>query len=272
MHRRQSYHHHVLHRFSYDYGTHFTKYQFSNKTEVRASNLLTEPDSTNSHFTLFGTDRAGKTVAVYLDLSANKPRKCSKYDDLSSEGDFELWSLSKLRGACMFGQEVQYYRRKVDHACTIEEAFVNTPTITKTCECTAADYECESGFFRNDENGECIPLSGYQESWGSCDAGSTALRAPYRRIPRSKCVNGVKLDTPTTTSCFAGYTTGAWFAIIVFPIAAVAALTLGLMRYRRRGGNFSEIPGRMQAFIERFRGVRYQPVASDHNTLMDDYA
>ena len=175
----------------------------------------------------------------------------------------------------MFGQQVQFYRRKPNVDCYIEEAFINPPQLVKTCECSRADFECESGFIVTDSSNStgskaCVPLAGYEATWGSCSSGSSALLAAYRKIPRSKCVNGLRMDTPEYKGCFGDYSAGAWIAMIFLPIAVVAGVTAGLLRSRKHRVMVGGFLGRLK---DRFRGVRYARLTTDDaDTLMDDYA
>ena len=170
---------------------------------------------------------------------------------------------------CIFGQQVQYYRRKADSNCYIEEAFINTPQVVKTCACTRADFECETGFIMSADGGkdrECVPLTGTSTaSWDSCSSGTAA----YRRVPRSKCVDG---DVPPCLGggVGGGHSAGAWFAMVFLPLALVGGIAGGLVYSPKHRAMAFAAWGKVR---DRVRGVRYIRLTTDDaDTLMDDYS
>jgi hypothetical protein len=93
-------------------------------------------------------------------------------------------------------------RRKPESFCFFgDQGDVLLVKETKSCECTEADFECDSNFFRNTE-GQCVldgpdPLEPDHCLPGTKFMGSSG----YRKISASKCAGGKDLSTKVERVC-----------------------------------------------------------------------
>lgn len=90
-------------------------------------------------------------VVVQVDFSQAAPKNCRFNGDGS--GDYEKWN--PLSSDCILGQEMTYWRRKVDSVCHIGDSRPTQPAKARTCSCSRKDYECDVGFWK-DLRGECV--------------------------------------------------------------------------------------------------------------------
>ncbi|KAJ3337444.1 vacuolar protein sorting/targeting protein PEP1 [Gonapodya sp. JEL0774] len=173
--------------------------------KVRVTNILSEPDSTSQQFVLLGhlikddvTDIDGRDVAIYLNFEALRTRQCTLDMQDPSKSDFELWSPQSNANdhPCLFGREVQYYRRKRESECFVGQKFNENPLVVqKSCKCTVHDFQCDYNFVRA-ENGSCVLADGAEMPQTSCKNGWYGLSTGYRKTPLSACLGGLTLDVP----------------------------------------------------------------------------
>ncbi|KAJ3145545.1 vacuolar protein sorting/targeting protein PEP1 [Geranomyces variabilis] len=212
--------------------------------------VFSEPGGTGTAFVIVGTlhsDSSALSNSVYavtVDFTnAFGNRKCDK------DTDFETWSPSGIdqgdgNEACLFGQTVEYTRRKPDAQCLVgKDAPPNVANpVTRPCECTPHDYDCaynhEPVLDASGRRKACALVAGLAPSGPICAADGT-LRAstPYVKMAKSHCVGGVALDLGEHV----GYCGSkaqrslgffAWVGIILVSIGSAAAVTAAFMRYR----------------------------------------
>jgi hypothetical protein len=118
------------------------------------------------------------------------PRNCVHWEN-SEKSDYESWTPTSQNGKCLMGKKVTYLRRKANSECFNPDdmSLINTPEI---CECTADDYECDIGFFRN-KFGACYLASGKDIDFTppeTCDK-YYRVRKGYRKVANDVCEGGL---------------------------------------------------------------------------------
>ncbi|KAK9765410.1 vacuolar protein sorting/targeting protein PEP1 [Basidiobolus ranarum] len=141
---------HIL--YSLDEGLHFKEHYFAKANEkIRINTIATEPQSTSRKFLLFGRTTGYKPnqAIVHIDFSGLNINQCLLDTGKPDEDDFELWSpQQELESKCLFGKEVQYYRRIPTNICYIGGKFENPAKIISNCTCTDHDFECDNNLDR----------------------------------------------------------------------------------------------------------------------------
>ncbi|CAI2174094.1 5724_t:CDS:10 [Funneliformis geosporum] len=189
---------HVL--YSWNYGKDWNKYIFSS-TPVRARFIINS-NSNGMKFLLFGyTVPANKVrpVMVTIDFTQLKKRK---YNDVKN--DFELWNPMDKESddhKCLLGEEIRFWRRKADRECHIGDMEDDLITIQKNCECTKHDFECDIGFWR-DENRNCVLKGPDPLRPPNCPEDGTYIgRSGYVKMEKSKCKGGNNLGEKIERNC-----------------------------------------------------------------------
>ncbi|CAG8513439.1 13693_t:CDS:10 [Funneliformis mosseae] len=194
---------HVL--YSWNYGKDWNKYIFSS-TPVRVK-FLTNSNSNGMKFLLLGyTVPANKVrpVTVTIDFTQLKKRKCVLDKDDDAKNDFELWNPMDQESddhKCLLGEEIKYWRRKANRECHIGDMKDDLITVQKNCECTKHDFECDIGFWR-DENRKCTLKGPDPERPPNCpEDGTYTGRSGYVKMEKSKCKGGKNLGEKIERNC-----------------------------------------------------------------------
>ncbi|CDR37002.1 CYFA0S01e06326g1_1 [Cyberlindnera fabianii] len=114
------------------------------------------------------------------------------FDKSCADDDFERWfgrSHGEGDGACLFGHKDIYQRRKADAKCFINKAWVDLKLEEVPCECTIADYECNSGLYMNSK-GECVPDRAYFARLCSSSPATSYEYLDRKKIPGNMCTGG----------------------------------------------------------------------------------
>ncbi|KAJ3278942.1 vacuolar protein sorting/targeting protein PEP1 [Borealophlyctis nickersoniae] len=199
--------------YSWDFGRSWAEHKFTDRP-IRISNIHTHPTSTSLKFIIEGyyartsssshstlddllglVDGAEGTVTVQLDFSELLKRKCGK-------DDFEKWSPGAEGGArCFLGHKPTFWRRKPDAVCFVGEEFKDVDVEFETCPCDDEDFECDYGFFRNDD-GKCVLYGRDPNQKPGCKKGEKYQGSSgYRKLPLSKCKGGKDLTKPIERVC-----------------------------------------------------------------------
>ncbi|KAL8726899.1 MAG: hypothetical protein Q9181_005890 [Wetmoreana brouardii] len=232
--------------YSLDEGKTWIPYRFSKK-KVHVAILSTVPSDTSLNFLLWGQeeDSDSKIVTFNLDFSQLKERerqcnlKENEPDDPKS--DYYLWEPKHLSDSnCLFGHVAQYHRKIVDRECFNGRSIQQLHNITRHCECTRVDFECDYNY-EPAKDGSCKLVSGLEPPDHSqvCkeDPKKTSYYLPtgYRRVRLSTCKGGNQLDKYAEEPC-PGHEKdfeerrrglgGFWLFIlaVVFPIGIASAV------------------------------------------------
>lgn len=216
--------------YSWDDGVTWDTYEFNDK-QVVITELTIEPSSTSLKFLIFGTvieasntvslsgggggmlaslssllsriftGQSTKTeVVIQVDFSNLFGKKCEFKEDGS--GDFELWAPSKDQSSnCILGHQTNFWRRKAGHRCYIGEDHTNLKAVVRNCDCTIDDFECDVGYFRNEQD-KCIFDGRDPQMPLGCKKGDRYMTSQgYRRLTKTTCENGIDLEKQVELVC-----------------------------------------------------------------------
>ena len=185
---------------------------------IEVENIIISPGSISQNFLILGA-RGSKGVTVALDFSSLHEPQCRNPESAGqSDSDYEQWSPNDGRSGakCLMGRTVVYQRRKQDAECFNGEELERSTTKT-LCECTEEDYECDLGYYRED-NSPCRPLPNAEQVSEMCLPGDDSYEIPtgYRRVAGNTCVSGVAdRYEPARLPCGSGYFDWAYMVLIV---------------------------------------------------------
>ena len=178
------------------------------KEKVRPVQLTTTQDSTSLKFLLEAVDgdekRKGYLIAI--DFDDMHEAQCKKED-------METWIARKGEdgeASCLMGHTQSYNRRKADADCFLKEVdFKDPQVITKDCECTDDDFECDFNFVRSEDRKECHPAEDAQIALpeGACknpdDDSTFKGSSGWRKIPGNTCErkSGAQKDDLVDRKC-----------------------------------------------------------------------
>ncbi|KAK3094823.1 hypothetical protein FSP39_006724 [Pinctada imbricata] len=184
--------------FSCDEGASWQNYTFSSQ-KMYVDGVLTEPGINTLVVSVFGrlSQISGRQM-VKLDFGSVLTSRCE-------DADYEEWSPTPRE--CVLGQTVKYERKKPDSICYNGRNYTR-PIVTKTCQCTSEDFECDYGYEMTDmSNRVCTKADWYDVSLIklNCKDGEPYnVSQGYRKIASDKCVGGaddVVKYRPMTTTC-----------------------------------------------------------------------
>lgn len=180
--------------FSWDEGATWSSREFT-ATPMKVTNVIIEPDARSSKFVLYGLNGNAQGLVHLLNFSGIHERRC-KGESLADtkDSDYETWipSDGSQRKRCLMGFQVAYVRKKPLLECSLAEDFTRRSN-PHPCECTASDYECNTGFHRDLGQSLCVqePVF-YAPEWaaGACASGDHYSFEAYRRVPDNMCRGG----------------------------------------------------------------------------------
>ena len=186
-------------KFTWDYGKTWRKIELSQK--VMVLNILSEDDNVGLHFIVIGeipvivegeenNEILRKTLVFAINFEEFGLRNCEKaynLDDIDS--DYESWSPLD-RSRCLLGERRVFIKRKSSKECyngILFEKLIGK----ESCECTAEDWECDEGYYRENEEKDCKKM--VEEAIIPSDCNDEfVIRSGYRLIPGTKCYGGLR--------------------------------------------------------------------------------
>ncbi|KAG0004769.1 vacuolar protein sorting/targeting protein PEP1 [Modicella reniformis] len=241
---------HVI--YSLDHGRTFQEFEFSVE-KVIIKDIVTKPGGIGKSFLLFALPQPGgsnfaKQLIYQIDFQGLDFPACRL--DLNDENndDFDRWSLAGLRKEkCMFGRNVEYYRRIEDRKCFVGELATNPGYIEGKCPCTDKDFECDFNY-EPDGHGKCLLIEGAKpltfeekEICASLPEGQDFYYESigYRKMAFSSCVGehdllGNKKYCPGK----GGIGFFGWVGILLASGGGAYALIWVLNKYRTSRGSF----------------------------------
>lgn len=227
-------------QYTTDEGLHWKEYNFG--IRIRVISLSTVPADNSRKFILIGYEprERSKSVVIHLDFTALTHKKCRLNLQDPAHDDFELWSPSEVRTEqCLFGAKTWYYRRTRTANCYVGELDRPKAEIREKCQCTEVDFECEYNHIRN-ATGECVLAPGAlalpnDDTCSDDNDGYWYERTAYRKIPKSACEGGRRLDRGESHVCpgFRAHGSLFWWTIFFIPFGFTALVAFW---YYRRGG------------------------------------
>uniref|UniRef100_A0AAY4A350 VPS10 domain-containing receptor SorCS2 n=1 Tax=Denticeps clupeoides TaxID=299321 RepID=A0AAY4A350_9TELE len=177
--------------FSIDEGWTWSTHSFTN-TSVFVDGLLSEPGDETLVMTVFGhISYRSDWELVKVDFRQSFPRQCT-------EADYDSWKLTDLQGEkCIMGQERSYRKRKESALCIKGKSYTSA-LMSKPCQCTEKDFNCDYGF----ERAQSLKAEGdrcFADFWhdpdappDDCHLGHTYESSTgYRKVMSDLCEGGV---------------------------------------------------------------------------------
>ncbi|ORX42516.1 Oligoxyloglucan reducing end-specific cellobiohydrolase [Hesseltinella vesiculosa] len=192
-------------KYSWDQGEHFRSFQFADEP-IRVSTLTTDPRSSTLRFVIIGHTRGRQRSPVVITVDFSETEgvpNCSLDERNEDKSDFERWVAKDDDGddACLLGRKTAYWRRKRDRVCKVGNRFKDPVTIVENCQCRDIDFECDFGFWRN-EDGECVYSNRHPDRPTNCKPGSSFRgRSGYKKNAESTCSGGVNLEQDKDWEC-----------------------------------------------------------------------
>ncbi|XP_072112009.1 VPS10 domain-containing receptor SorCS2 isoform X2 [Mobula birostris] len=172
-------------KFSVDEGYTWTTHNFTS-TSVFVDGLLSEPGDETLVMTIFGhISFRSDWELVKVDFRPLFHRQCSP-------NDYDSWDLMNQDEHCIMGEKRQFRKRKISSWCIKGKNFTSA-LVSKPCQCTAFDFECDYGF-EQQSSGRCVPAFWYKPDSPSedCKLGQLYTRSSgYRKVALNVCKGGL---------------------------------------------------------------------------------
>ncbi|XP_078500882.1 sortilin [Lissotriton helveticus] len=180
-------------KFSTDEGQCWSTYTFS-KEPIHFTGLATEPGAKAMIVSVWGYSQSfftRKWVSYTIDFKDLVTRPCGKDDYIpwlahSSNHD-------DPSDGCLLGYKEQYLRLRKTSYCQNGRDYTVSRN-PSTCTCTLDDYLCDFGFFRVENQSECIEqpeLKGHDLEFCLFGREELLITKGYRKIPGDQCTGGI---------------------------------------------------------------------------------
>jgi len=216
--------------YSWDQGISWKTLKISD-TPIQVENIIIEPEAVSTHFVVYGWQDDSVGVMIYIDFAElHEMRTCSGHDAAdSASSDYETWSPSdgRLGGKCLMGHRVSYTRRKRASQCFNPEDHEREQFI-ENCPCTAEDFECDYGYKRKIEGGECVPDPDAKPLPAEKCHDFYYVSKGYRRVSGDTCTNGAQWDR-VQVPC--SILSSSHFGTILLVLLAFIVIALGVATF-----------------------------------------
>jgi hypothetical protein len=184
--------------YSLDQGSNWQTVKLPDKP-IKTYEITTIPDSTSLKCLLIGNH--GDDWATFtIDFDDLHQKKCD-------DGDFEDWNArtdDDGKSICLMGHKQSFRRRKADAKCFIKELTKEFLPQSTPCECTDADFECDSNFVRT-ADGKCEVAGRIAVPDGACKKEGDSFKGSsgWRLIPGNDCkrTSGAQKDDLQERPC-----------------------------------------------------------------------
>ncbi|KAG9240971.1 hypothetical protein BJ878DRAFT_429139 [Calycina marina] len=176
------------------------------ESKIKPLQITTTKDSTSLKFIVEAVEDKRdnpKGFIIALDFDDLHEGKCKDSDII----DWYARVDDKGEPTCIMGHTQSYKRRKADADCFIKNEFVDPVPITKPCDCTDMDFECDFNFVRSEDRMECKRVGSLILPEGACKAfgpDDTFEASPgWRLIPGNDCkrISGPQKDDKVKAKC-----------------------------------------------------------------------
>jgi len=244
--------------YSLDHGETFKEFTFATE-KVIVKDIMAKPNGIGKSFIIFahppsGSSRGNKQLLFQIDFEGLDYPKCVLNLEDEAHDDFERWSLGDLRSStdkCMFGRKVEYFRRIAKAQCFVGELEVNPREITKACQCTEKDFECDFNYEPDEKTGQCVLIEGAtpitvneKEVCANLPPGQNFYYESigYRKMAFSSCVGDhERFGTKKYCPGRGGLGFFSWVGILMGSGALACGVIWGLKNYKGRFGRGSFI-------------------------------
>lgn len=206
--------------YTWNEGMTWESLKFADKP-IEVENIIISPGGISQNFLILGA-RGAKGVTVALDFTSLHEPQCRGIESAGEPGsDYEQWSPNDGRAGskCLMGRAVMYPRRKPESECYNGEELERATSRTH-CICTEEDYECDLGYYR-EENSPCRPLPNFDQPTDTCLPGDEyyEILTGYRKVAGNTCISGVAdRYEPAKVACSRSYV--QWTYILLMLLAA----------------------------------------------------
>ncbi|EGR30373.1 hypothetical protein IMG5_133680, partial [Ichthyophthirius multifiliis] len=189
-------------KYSWDEGKTWDSIKIDNFFYVEQ--ILTEPSNMEQKFIIQGykmtIEGKREQFLVSLDFEKLHQRGCKGAEHPGRpDSDYEMWIPKNFKGdQCIFGQKVKYIRRKPTANC-YNSITSTQKVVLEVCPCTEEDYECDYGFYRENNQGDCMPLNekfsrqNLLKPPEDCQF-SYYVSKGYQRVVDTQCYGGIDLN------------------------------------------------------------------------------
>jgi len=217
--------------YSWDQGVTWKTLKISD-APIQVENIIIEPEAISEKFVVYGWQDDSIGVLIYIDFAElHETRTCVGHDAPDSPAsDYETWTPSdgRLGGKCLLGHKVSYTRRKRTAQCFNPEKHERSQFI-EHCPCTEEDFECDYGYKRKIEGGECVPDPDAKPAPTDICKDFHYVSKGYRRVSGDTCVNGAQWErVQAPCSMFLG---SSHLGTILLVLLAFIVVALGVATF-----------------------------------------
>ncbi|XP_064425331.1 sortilin isoform X3 [Latimeria chalumnae] len=179
-------------KYSTDEGQCWYSYKFTSEP-VYFTGLASEPGAKSMNVSIWGYKKgllALYWISITIDFEELLTRDCQ-------DEDYTKWlahssDLNDPSDGCILGYKEQYRRLRKAAVCRNGRGYivVKQPSV---CICTLADFLCDFGYYRPENQSECIEqldLKGHDLEFCLHGKQELLLTSGYRKIPGDKCEGG----------------------------------------------------------------------------------
>jgi len=255
--------------YSWDQGVSWKTLKISD-TPIQVENIIIEPEAVSQHFVVYGWQDDSVGVMIYIDFAElHEMRTCQGHDAPdSASSDYETWTPSdgRLGGKCLMGHKVSYTRRKRTSQCFNPEKHERSQFI-EHCPCTEEDFECDYGYKRKIEGGECVVDPDAKPLPEEKCKDFYYHTKGYRRVAGDTCTNGSQWDR-VQVPC--SILSSSHFRTILLVFLAFVVVALGVATFY---GKLECVEDMVDWFKEKFGSSGYVPIGRKlpHSMADDDF-
>ncbi|KAJ1137845.1 hypothetical protein NDU88_004241 [Pleurodeles waltl] len=180
-------------KFSTDEGQCWSNFTFS-KEPIYFTGLATEPGAKAMIVSVWGYSQSffsRQWVSYTIDFKDLVTRPCGDSDYISWLAHSS--NLADPSDGCLLGYKEQYRRLRKTSYCQNGRDY-SVSKNPSTCACTLEDYLCDFGFFRVENQSECIEqpeLKGHDLEFCLFGREELLITKGYRKIPGDQCTGGI---------------------------------------------------------------------------------
>ncbi|KAH0618743.1 hypothetical protein JD844_018191, partial [Phrynosoma platyrhinos] len=219
-------------KFSTDEGQCWHKYVFS-KEPITFTGLASEPGAKSMNVSIWGFKEnflSRQWISYTIDFNDLLSRDCE-------ERDYTKWLAhssdpSNPADGCILGYKEEYLRLRKSSVCQNGRDYQVTKQ-PSVCTCTLDDFLCDFGYFRQENQSECIEqpeLKGHDLEFCLYGKKERLKTKGYRKIPGDKCVGGenpAREETDLKKKCTSNYLNSSQLVAFCVPCRN--------LRYYRKG-------------------------------------
>uniref|UniRef100_A0A8D2J9K5 Sortilin n=1 Tax=Varanus komodoensis TaxID=61221 RepID=A0A8D2J9K5_VARKO len=197
-------------KFSTDEGQCWHSYVFS-KDPITFTGLASEPGAKSMNVSIWGFTESflsRQWVSYTIDFNDLLKRDCE-------EKDYTKWlahssDASNPADGCILGYKEEYLRLRKSSVCQNGRDYIVTKQ-PSVCICTLDDFLCDFGYFRPENQSECVEqpeLKGHDLEFCLYGKRERLKTKGYRKIPGDKCLGGEnpnREETDLKKKCTSNY-------------------------------------------------------------------